>query len=307
MKKNLFFTLTILISVFTNCDKVENAYPEPETELDISLYPGSWSDYLENEYPEFGDNTAQLQNVIIEEYTGHRCNNCPTAAATAYSLVQSNPDRVFLAAIHSGPGGMTSFQEYNETSSQFFTNHTNEEGLAYGKYFQNGFNFFGNPQGTVNRQTIDNKMFDFHGTWGTRVDNLLDNNDILVRLQSVFNYFPASNGGYLHVEVEKNNTLSTPINVVVFVIKEEEENWQTMPDNSYNENYIHKHKHLGSIDNRPWGRTALNEASSIGEKVVLDYDYKIPDGLDVNNMHFLIFAYDTETYEIYQVIKQEVE
>jgi hypothetical protein len=295
----------MLFSLFS-CDKVENAYPEDETDLDVSLYPGDWSDYMDNEYPEFGDNSNQLQNILIEDYTGHTCNNCPNAAITADEIEAANPDRVFVAAVHAGPGGMTSFQQFDPEDDKFYTNHTNADGLEYGAFFQNGFNFIGNPQGTVNRKTVDNKMFDFSGTWSTRTSDILANSNPKVRMQSVFNYYPSTNGGYLHVELEKAETIDNPVNVVVYVIQDTLTDWQVMPNNDYNPNYLHKHRHLGSIDNRPYGRSALNASSAVGEKLVLDYAYKLPDNIPYSNLHFLAYAYDTETYEIYQVIKQEI-
>ena len=294
------------IFVFTSCDKVENAYPEPETELDVSLYPGNWSDYMENEYPEFPNLSSQAQNVLLEEYTGHRCNNCPNAAIVANDLAANNPDRVFVAAIHASPGGMSSFQQFDPNASSFYTNHTNDEGLSYGEYFQNGFNFFGNPQGTVNKQVVDNKMFDFSGTWATRTSNLLANNDVKVFLQSHFNYYEATNGGYLHVQLEKATNININVNALVYVIRNEKVDWQVMPNNSYNPDYVHKSAHLGSVNKNPWGRPVFNSSSTLGEKVVLDYSFPIPTGEDVNNLHLLIFAYDTETYEVLQVIKQDL-
>lgn len=308
MLKNLSYIGLLAVGLIFSaaCDKVENAYPEPETELDVSLYPGNWSDYMENEYPEFGDNVGQLQNVLLEEYTGHTCNACPNAAIVAFDIQANNPDRVFVVSIHAGPGGMTFFQQYNPNASNFYTNHTNSDGLTYGEHFQNGFNFLGNPSGTVNRQTVDNRMFDFSGTWSTRTTNLLANTDIKIRMQSVFNYFESTNGGYLHVELEKTNNLSVPINTVVYVVQDTLTDWQVMPDNSYNPDYIHKNKHLGSIDNRPFGRVAFNAGSAVGEKVILDYAYKLPDNIAPDNLHFVIYAYNTETYEVYQVIKQRI-
>ena len=302
-----WINLIVFLLVLFSCDKVENAYPEPDTELDVTIYPGNWNDYITNEYPSFVENPNQLQNILLEEYTGHTCNNCPNAAIVAHNIASQHPDRVYVASVHAGPGGMTSFQQFSPNDDKFFTNHTNPDGLEYGKYFQNGYNFFGNPQGTVNRKQVDNKMFDFSGTWSTRVSNLLANTDIKVRLQSVFNYFETTKGGYLHVELEKNTNISTPINIVVYVVMNEDVDWQVMPDNSYKEDYLHKNKHLGSIDNRPWGKLAFDSGSALGEKIIIDYDYRIPEDITIDNLHFLIYAYNTETYEIYQVIKQMIE
>lgn len=313
MKEYLNFTrwasvlsITTLLFLSTSCDKVEFPYPEVSV-IDTTYYPGLWSDYQENEYPVFENNTNTLRNVLIEDYTGHKCNNCPSAAVIAYDTKGSFPDRVFVTAIHSAPGGMSSFQSSNPESSSFYTDHTNPEGLEYGAYFENGFNFLGNPQGTVNRKTVDGKMFDFSGTWFTRTSNILNNNDLKANIQSVFNYFPSTGGGYLHVEVEKMTTEDFPINLVVYAVQDTLTDWQVMPDNSYNEFYLHKSKHLGSIDQKPWGVPVFGPEDGNGTKKTIDYSYKLPDEIPVANMHLLIYVYNTENYEILQVIKQKIE
>lgn len=312
--KTIIFLVGLLAIIVMSCDKVENPYPyDPSSAItndygiDTSFFAGTWGEYLADYYPVFESEGSNEPNVLLEDYTGHTCNNCPNAGKIAHDISQENPDRVYVVAVHAGPGGMTSFQNYNPNADKFYTNHTNEEGLGYGEHFQNGFNFFGNPQGTVNRKTVDDKLFDFSGTWSTRASNVLNTSGVNVKIQSVFNYFPETQGGYLHVELEKNTDEAAKINTVVYVVKDSEINWQVMADNSYNEFYEHKNKHLGSIDKRPWGLQTFDETDENGTKVILDYAYKIPDELTIDNMHFIIYAYNTETYEIYQVVKQRVD
>ena len=308
MKKfqSIMFILTF-VAAFSSCDKVENAYkPVISTDIDTSFYPGLWADYEVNEWPEFGQNTNTLRNALIEDYTGHTCNNCPTAAVTAHDLESANPSRVFAVGIHAGPGGMTGFQNFDPEAIKFYTNHTNADGLAYGVEFQNGYNFFGNPQGTVNRAISANKMFDLHGTWNNRVQDILNDSDLKFNIQSEFNYYETTNGGYLHIEVEKLTAESIETNLVVYVVKNEEVDWQKMPDNSDNPDYVHENKHLGSIDNQAWGRPLYTGALGANEKILQNYSYGIPEGLEIDNMHFIIYVYDVDTKEILQATKQVI-
>lgn len=292
----------------TSCDKVDNPYPV-QYNIDTTLYPGLWSDYLSNEYPVFSANTNSQRNALIEDYTGHRCNNCPNAAIVAHDIEVANPNRVFVASIHAAPSatGTSSFQSFDPSASSFFTDHTNPEGRQYGIEFQNGFNFFANPQGTVSRKRVDNKMFDLSGTWQSRTATILADTDLKANIQSDVNYYSTSNGGYLHVEVEKLTSDAITMNTVVYIIEKSLIDWQVMPDNSYNEFYEHESRHLGSIDNLAFGRSTFTQVSSQGEKVVLDYSFTIPIGLNKEDIHFLIYTYDTETYEVLQVIKQEID
>jgi hypothetical protein len=311
MKKYLIFYLfscLALLTFTTSCDKVDNPYPQ-QYSIDTTLYPGLWTDYIANEYPIFTTNTNTLRNALIEDYTGHRCNNCPNAAIVAHDIEVANPNRVFVAGIHAAPSatGTSSFQSFDPSASSFYTDHTNPNGRQYGIEFQNGFNFFANPQGTVSRKIVDNKMFDLSGTWQSRTATILADTDLKVNIQSVFNYYEATKGGYLHVEIEKLTSDPRTMNTVVYVIEKSLIDWQIMPNNTANEFYVHESRHIGCIDQQAFGRATFTQLSSQGEKTVLDYSYKIPANLDKEDIHFLIYVLDTETYEILQVIKQEIE
>lgn len=301
-----FFVLGLFVLTLMSCDKVDNPYEnQVEINIDTTLFPGVWSDYINNEYPNFPDNMNTDINVLLEDYTGHKCNNCPTAATAAHTIHENNPDRIFVASIHVDPGAQLSFQE-TESSGSYATDHTNPDAIDYGETFQNGFNFIGNPQGTVNRKTVDGKMFDFYGTWQSRASDIINTNDLKFNLQSVFNYYESTNGGYLHVEVEKLTPDEIAVNTVVYVIQDTLTDWQLMPDNTSNEFYLHRDKHLGSIDGNAFGVPTFESGDPDETKFILDYSYKVPNGLDPANMHFLIYVFDTETYEILHVIKQKL-
>lgn len=310
--KNLFPYLLIFISfgfVFTSCDKIDHPYEEVATaEVDSVLYPGGdWQDYLDNYYPTFAENPNTSVNVLIEDYTGHTCPNCPKAATEAHSIYENNPNRVFIASIHVDPGAYLGYQESYPEHPKWYTDFTNPDGIEYGKEFEDGFNFNGNPSGTVNRKTVGGDMFDNWGTWQSRTDDILSSNNLKADIQSVFNYFESTGGGFLHAEFEKKTTDPIEMNAVVYVIQDSLVAWQTMPDNSDNEFYVHRDIHLGSIDNNPWGIKVFDADAEDGDKVVLDYSYKLPTDIDKDNLHFLIYIYDVDTYEILQVIKQDIE
>jgi hypothetical protein len=94
--------------------------------------------------------------------------------------------------------------------------------------------------------------------------------------------------------------------MVVYVIRDTLTDWQTMPNNSSNEFYLHKDIHIGSIDNQPWGQPVFSAEDTQGTKLVRDYSYEVPADEVMENLHFLIYLYNTETYEIYHVIKQRL-
>ena len=53
--------------------------------------------------------TPQPTNVLIEDFTGVKCANCPRAQLAAKNIVLANPKRVFVIGIHPGKGLLNSF------------------------------------------------------------------------------------------------------------------------------------------------------------------------------------------------------
>ncbi|MGB0932756.1 MAG: Omp28-related outer membrane protein [Lishizhenia sp.] len=306
MKNSILISLLalpLLLGV-ASCDKIEAPYPNTASlEIDTTLYPGIYADYLANEYPNFTTNENTLRNVLIEDYTGHTCFNCPNAAVVAENLHNANPERVFVATIHAGPGQL-GFQEPLSGPS-FTTDHTCPEGIEYGNYFASGFGFSGNPSGNVNRTPTGSQMFTTDGLWGSRTSAILSDNNLKINLQSEFNYFESTNGGFLHVEAEKLTSDADDISLVVYVILDSLVDWQIMPDNSSNPDYVHKEILIGTIDEQAWGQQIFTSTNVSGSKIIKDYSYEIPASYDKDNMHLLIYAYNEDTKEVYQVIKQK--
>lgn len=292
-----------------SCDKVEFPYPEAiNTDLDTTFYPGNFQYYMDSVKPVFEENTNTQRNAIIEDYTGHRCANCPNAAEEAHTIYETNPSRIFTAAIHTSPGPAITgdFQTALTSGNKYLTNHRCAAGDAYGIEFQNGFGFFGNPSGNVNRTPNDNTMFINFNSWSTRVQDVLSDANLKVNIQSEFNYYEQNGGGYLHAEAELLDANAAQYNMVVYVIQDSLVDWQLMPDNSDNGNYVHRDLLLGTVDGAPWGQAVFPVGSAVGTKTEMDYSFGIPTGYNAENLHFLLYVYDTDTYEILQVIKQKL-
>ncbi len=310
MKKLLFIALVGVIA-FTACDKVDNPFPQlPPTDLDFDLYPnGGQAEYEANEWPTFSANTNTDRNVLIEDYTGHKCNSCPFAAVIAHDIEVANPDRAFVSAVHTGPNGAGNLQAVSQPI--FVEDFTCDEGEAIGVYFGvnwPGSPFFGNPSGTVSR--VDGGSgapVSQPSTWSTIAANLLSANDLKVNLQSEANYFSSTRGLFVHVEAEVlDQALTNELRMVVQFHEDSMVAPQAYPGFD-SLTYVHKDVMRGCIDGRAFGQAL--DASRLGEngKYYFDYSYKVPDKYDAEHCHLLIYIRDAVTEEVYHVIKQEIE
>jgi thiol-disulfide isomerase/thioredoxin len=305
-----YLILFVLLScALFSCDHVENPYPQTVSlELDTTLYPGLWQDYIDNEWPQFSANTNTNRNVIIEDFTGHKCVYCPAAADFAHQLYEENPGRVFVASIHAGPTGMGDFQTVSPPD--YPTDFTNPNGLEIGEYFGiNDGGFVGNPRGTVNR--INNGViFQSPAVWSSMTSDVLTGNDLKVNLQSHLNYYDETNGAFLHVEIDKiDQSITDDLGLVVYLLEDSLVGDQKMSDNSHNTEYVHRDIHRKNISGQSFGRILQDEDLDNG-KYLLNYSFKVPTQLDgvynAENMHLLVYVYNVSTWEIYQVIKQGI-
>lgn len=311
MKKFIVFT-AILATVIVSCDKVKNAYPAKTTgtsTLDWTLYPDGDSAYYVSQglWPTFTQNTNTLTNVMIEDFTGHRCNNCPNAAVLLHNLEDANPGRVFGVGVHTSPVGMSNFQE--EELPDYPTILYNDFAFAIGTHFGSkpGTGFIGNPNGTVNRQLNGTDNTSAPATWSSKTTVEL-NKPLRVNIQSRANYFASTRGSFLHVEVDKvDNNITNDLAIVVYVCEDSLVAPQLMPDLTRNANYVHRDILRDCIDGNAFGRVLAASDLGTNGKYYVNYTYKLPVQYDVDNMHYLIYVYDKTTEEIYQVIEQHLQ
>jgi hypothetical protein len=313
MKKGILivaFAIAFGLYLLPSCDRVTNPYPPlVNLELDTTLYPGNWSDYLANEWPTFTANTNTDRNVLIEDFTGHKCIYCPAAADLAHQLQLANPGRVHVASIHAGVDGIGDFQSVDAEYSLDFTN---PDGLFIGIWFStNDGGFVGNPRGPVSRVTNGGNIFQNPGQWSSMTSTLLSENNLKVNLQADLNYYPSTKGAFLHVEVDKiDQNLTNELGIVAYLLEDSLVGDQKMSDNTHNHNYVHRDIHRKNLNNMPFGRQ-LTAADLINGKYYVSYSFVVPNQLDGNynaeNMHVLIYVYDMTTLEVYQVIKQKIE
>lgn len=308
--KKIVVALSIGIIALSSCDKVENPYPNiPSTELDYSLYPdGDSAHYTNNAWPTFTANTNVNRNVMIEDFTGHRCVFCPNAAAAAEAIELANLGRVFVSTVHTGPDGIGAFQAL-DAGNGFVEDFTCPEGLEIGNYFGNdwaGSPFLGNPYGAVSRYNAGNGYpVQTPADWSNTTNSLISTNDLKVNLQTATNYYPSTRGLFVHVEAEiLDAALTNELRIVVQLHEDSMVAPQKMPDNSTNTSYVHHDIFRGCIDGRTFGQTLDVDHLEANGKYYFNYSYALPAEYDASNMHLLIYIRDAVTEEIYHVIEK---
>jgi Outer membrane protein Omp28 len=90
MKKIIFTIATIAIMCVQSCkEQIPAGLVLSQTFISVD------SEYVSSTIP-----TAQLKNILVEEFTGVTCSNCPKGAADLKAIEQANAPRILVAKIH---------------------------------------------------------------------------------------------------------------------------------------------------------------------------------------------------------------
>lgn len=89
--KKIFVIITVLAAVlFFGCDRIEGPYLVPSENEDVTVT-----------FPDL-DVSSVYRKVLIEEYTGHRCMNCPGGHRKLEELHNRFGDTLVTVGIHAG-------------------------------------------------------------------------------------------------------------------------------------------------------------------------------------------------------------
>ena len=211
--------------------------------------------------------------VLIEDYTGQYCVNCPYATEEIERLVGEYGDSVIIAvAIHSGP-----FSKKNGDPSPLYT----ETGDNYFSHW----NLQGQPVGLVDRLG-KSRPLSFQ-QWGAAVNKELKAK-APVSLTADISYDNASRQATVSVQTIGLDSLPVSGKMQVWLVEDSIDSFQLLPDGSRSDHYNHMHVLRCSV-NDPWGDAVSVEH---GEVNVKQYDFMIDPLWVPRHCALVYFLYD---------------
>ena len=304
--KYCIYILSLILIFFSSCDKIEKPIPELPGGLDWDLYPGDSLDYLavynfNSPDSNWEINSNTKRNILLEDYTGHKCTNCPDAAITAKELEDNTSLGVVVVAIHASQDGY-----FQSTDGTYTTDFTTPAGDVYVVDMPG---MFANPLGTINRKSngLSGSVWHPEGSWVT-VANQETNQPLLANIQVQTNYFPSTNGLFIHTETEFNSDLVGDYRLVIYLIRKSVISPQSMGDGTTNYNYNH-HNVLSENINGAWG-TPIGTNNILEEtKFYNDFSFELPTDstYNIDNLSLVTYLCNRNTFEIIQVTKTDLE
>jgi hypothetical protein len=274
-----------------SCDKIEEPYTTPVGNIDTAACP----------VPEFPAVTVLKKRVLLEDYTGHTCVNCPKAAISASNLKGTYGDQLVLLAVHAGFFA-------NPTSAGDFTyDFRSEAGTAWDNFF--GVGMVGNPNGMVNRIGYPNNHIIAPAGWGSAVSNALSTQP-LVDLQMINEYDLAERKLCTHVKTRFVTTIDKNLKLIVVltesgIIQPQKNNDADAGVVPIIYDYVHNHVLRAGITST-WGNTISTVGTSNPESVVKTFKYILNEEYLAENCTVVAFIYDDDTKEVLQAIEAAV-
>ena len=190
------------------------------------------------------------RNVLIEDFTGQRCVNCPTATLEIERLMaQYGGDTVIAVGIHSGPFAKS------------------VKGVPYSLYTAEGDEYFNywkvesQPKGVVDRLGTSD-----YPSWGTIVRDELSKTAPLVLQVNVS--CDVNSRQMTVTAICQGTDGNTQGKLQLWVIEDGITAFQYMPDGSTNREYVHNHVFRASV-NGTWG-TDINVVEGVANTTYFD-------------------------------------
>ncbi len=224
------------------------------------------------------------KRVLIEDFTGQRCVNCPNASEMIESLQeQYGAENIIAVGIHSGP--------FSKTASGRPLSLWTETG----DYYFNSWNIDAQPTGVIDRKTVSST----YQSWGTIVRDALQASAPLT-LGATTSYDEATRT--VTINVNAKGVLDVTGKLQLWLIEDNITDMQAMPDGSINNNYVHNHVFRTAVN----GQAGEDFSIAWDEEKTVTSTYVLNEDWNAENMSVVAFVYIYNNSGVQQVVKVPV-
>lgn len=282
--KKIFLLTSLLISfvvIMNSCDKIEGPYMNE----DIVVFACDTPDF-----PNLGN---VYRKILLEEYTGHTCVNCPDGHRRAGLLKDKYGDSIVIVAIHAG---LFAHPEPPEFTADYRT--------IVGTTLNDFFGVEGYPVGMVSRLPFASSNLIDRSAWGI-ASAAINKSDPSAAIQMIVQYDGVEQKACVHTKVSFLKAISNEVKLAVYMIEDgivspQKNSSASIGDVPVIHNYTHKHMLRASL-NTPWGETISQGTAEVNQTAYKVYGFSFEGkGFNPQNCSFVAVLYDAQTYEVIQ-------
>jgi hypothetical protein len=279
--KKIIFPILLALSVIS-CDRV------------------SEQDYLQTLIPADTTGGTAIRKVLLEDYTGHQCGNCPEAGEKATQLQALYGEKIVVMSVHAGFFARTAPVKYT-------TNYANEVSTGLDGFFR--ISAAGNPNGMINRRDYPaSQHVKSLGNWGTLVAEEL-NKPLIATLKLTPSFSSSDSMITLQTASKFPEAYTGNVKIVVYITEDSivgyQKDYRLSGDQDIPD-YLHRHVLRGSM-NTAFG-DQLNSAATpaAGETFTKTFTYKAGNW-NLKHCSLVAVLYDATTFEVLQVEEKHIQ
>ncbi len=281
LKWLVFFV--VCYGLWVHCDRVKGPFVEVQQDVDTT-----WN-------PVFPERYNPVKKILLEDFTGHQCGNCPRAHEEAQSIYNQYPGQIVILSEH--VGYFAEVRSSGKYTYDFRTQVGNEIDSEFGASSE------GLPKGMINRITYNQSKIQDRNVWNTIVNQVLQM-PIQADIQILSKW--SSDNKILNVAVQAKNiqTHSNHLKIFVYLVEDSIINWQK----DYSKNpqdipdYVHRHVLRASF-NGTWGENITWNNNTFVKKYALTIDNRY----NKQKLYVIACLYDNLTKEIIQAEEIKVQ
>lgn len=263
--------------------------------LFLSLLAGATA--MAQETPTMVSTEPQNRKILIEEFTGIGCGNCPRAHKTSNAIVAANPGEAFVINIHQGP---------------YATDKNPDLTTSYGNALFNQIGADAYPNGTINRHVFEGDVLAVFDTkWEATAPEVLkmpsyvnvaakatidwNLRKIMVEVEAYYTAQPGASSNFINVALLQDN------------IRGDQASMDNNPAQVINGEYNHMHA-LRDLLTGQWGEKI--EDLTVGKLVKKTYAKELPENINkvdlkLEDLSVIVFVTESRT-EVMNACKAEL-
>lgn len=196
MKKITSFLLALFCGaiLLAGCDKIEGPYYSIINSEDVTV-----------SFPDVNPSSV-YRKVLIEEFTGHRCTNCPAGHQILEQLHQQYGDTLVMAGIH-----------YGSLAKPIGTTYSYDFRTEAGNLIGEAYNIDAIPKAIVNREM---KVGGWSREQWASVINEVDRSKAVAAVQIINEYDPDAMTLKVNTKMTLLEDYTNPLSLVIFMVED---------------------------------------------------------------------------------------
>ena len=275
-KKHLLYSPLLLIMALASCDTVDDPLKGDGFTTPVDTSSGD----------------SAVHHVLLEEFTGVKCNNCPAANKEAKRLKDVYGDRLILLGIHAGSFATTDAE------------HPRAFRTTEGTELFNDFGLFGVPIAAIDRRDFDPSAGTIGkgvGSWPSEVQKALQT-PALAQLSLTEEGF--NNARKLTISGEVQILASLPSNDIylsLYLAENDIISPQTLADKSVDPDYEHDHVFRGAFNSTYGSPLDLSK-----DTIPFQYSMTLDSAIVKENCEVIAFIYNRDSYQILEAFSIKI-